>query len=308
MMEFVDLHSHTNRSDGQDTVIELIENAAKTAGLKAFALTDHDVLPPKQIEVDGKLVDTIEYAASKGVEFIPGIEISCDTYVDDVHIVGLYCDFDIPGFRSLEDDVKQSKIDGYHALCDKLVERGMDVSWASITTDVGRAEDEVQRKQIFEALADKGYVSDWKAAKIMVRDDAELNIKRRKPDPVKSIELIHEAGGVAILAHPYLIDEEVTREDGSVMTREAYIEMLLEAGLDGIEVDYPYNKTSYKGSLSVNEIAGAVYRDYSCRVKFVSGGSDYHAEYRKGIKNPRELGDGKVPYDYYKKMIEIHKK
>jgi hypothetical protein len=177
-----------------------------------------------------------------------------------------------------------------------------------VTTDCGRSEDEVQRKHIFEAIAEKGYTPDWKAAKLMVRDDPDLNVKREKPEAVDAIKLIHDAGGVAILAHPYLIDEEPVRADGTTTTREAYIETLLAAGLDGIEVDYPYPKTSYKGTLSVDEIAGRVYRTYGCRVKFISGGSDYHAEQKKGTKNARYIGEGRVAYEYFKKMILPYKK
>ena len=307
MTEFCDLHTHSTRSDGQDSVRELIDNAAATEGLKAFALCDHDVVPPKTIDVDGEEISPVDYAAKKGLMFIPGIEISCDTYVDDVHIVGIFCDFDTPGMKSIEDSVTQSKIDGYHALCDMLVKKGMDVSWQYITEGCGRKESEVQRKHIFEAISEKGYVADWKDAKIMVRDDKELNIKRAKPDPIKAINIIHEAGGVAILAHPHLIDEEVTREDGTHMTRAEYIDMLISAGLDGIEADYPYLKTSYKGNKSVDEIAGSVYRTYSARVKFLSGGSDYHAEHKKGNMNARRIGEGRIPYDYFKKMILIYK-
>lgn len=306
MIEFADLHTHSVRSDGQDTVKELIDNAALTDGLRAIALCDHDVLPPKTIDVDGAEISPAEYAAQKGIIFLPAIEISCDTFVDDVHIVGLFCDFDNDGMKQVEADVKRSKTDGYRALCDALVARGMDVSWQYITEGCGRKEDEVQRKQIFEAVAEKGYTPDWKAAKLMVRDDPSLNIKREKPDPLKAIVLIHEAGGVAVLAHPYLIDDEVTRQDGTHMTRAEYIDMLLEAGLDGMEADYPYPKTSYKGTLTVDDIAGRVYRTYGCRVKFLSGGSDYHAEHKKGNKNARRIGEGRVPFGYFMKMIYPH--
>ncbi len=305
MIEFVDLHTHSTRSDGMDSVRELIDNAAATEGLKAFALCDHDTLPPVSIDVDDREISPVEYAASRGVLMLPAIEISCDTLVDDVHIVGLFCDFSSEGMAKLESDMQLSKTDGYRKLCDALVARGMDVSWDYITDGCGRSPKDVQRKHIFEAIAQKGYTPDWKAAKLLVRDDPTLNIKREKPDPVYAVELIRSAGGRAVLAHPYLIDEETDSVRGKY-TRAEYIDLLINAGLSGIEADYPYPKTSYKGSLSVNEIAGRVYRDYSCKVSFLSGGSDYHAEQKKGNTNARRLGEGRVSYEYFKRMIEIY--
>lgn len=300
MMEFVDLHTHSNRSDGMDSVQELIDNAAAVQGLRVFALTDHDVLPPKTICVDGAEIDPCEYARQKGIELLPAIEISCDTDVDDVHIVGLFCDFENEQLRALEADVKKSKRDGYKKLCDLLVACGIDVSWQYVLDTTGRAEDDVQRKHIFECIAAKGYTPDWKSAKLLVRDDPGLNVKREKPNPLAAIDWIHGAGGAAILAHPYLIDEELPSRN---MRREDYIEALINRGLDGMEADYPYSKTSYKGTLSVNEIVGTVYREYGPRLRFLSGGSDYHAEHRKGTKNARSIGEGKVPYRYFQNMI-----
>lgn len=302
MAEFVDLHTHSTRSDGLDSVEELIRHAAETAGLRAITLCDHDVLPPKTVEIDGRTVDPVQYAKEKGFRLIPGIEISCDTDVDDVHIVGIFCDFDDPNLRRLEETVKTSKTASYKKLCDLMVERGMDVSWEYVLSSTGREPDDIQRKHIFESIAAKGYTPDWKSAKIMVRDDPVLNVKREKPDPLDAIDWIHGAGGVAILAHPFLIDDEVCCH-GDRLTRAEYIERMLERGLDGMEADYPYYKTSYKGQKSVDEMAGFVYRTYGPRLKFLSGGSDYHADYKKNVANGRSLGDGRVPYHYFEKMI-----
>ena len=300
MIEFADLHTHSNRSDGMDSVRELIDAASRVPGLRAIALTDHDTLPPETIDVDGAEVDPSEYAAGKGLCFLPGIEISCDTKVDDVHIVGLFCDFSSPQLRRLETLVKESKRDGYKKLCDLLVKRGIDVSWAYVLEATGRRPDDIQRKHIFECIAARGYAPDWSRAKLLVRDDPELNVRREKPNPLDAIDWIHAAGGVAILAHPYLIDEHIAARG---MSRPAYIERLIERGLDGMEADYPYAKTSYKGTLGVDEIAGRVYREYGPRLQFLSGGSDYHAEHKKGGANGRALGDGKVPYRYFQNMI-----
>ena len=87
------------------------------------------------------------------------------------------------------------------------------------------------------------------------------------------------------------------------MCRSDYINTLIEHGLDGIEADYPYYKTSYKGTRSVDELAGVVLREYAPSLKFISGGSDYHGEQPGKALNARMLGDGRVAYRYFQKMI-----
>jgi 3',5'-nucleoside bisphosphate phosphatase len=180
-----------------------------------------------------------------------------------------------------------------------LTARGMALDWASdiLTytkpdgTVARRNPDDVQRKHVFEAMAAKGYAPSWSEAKITVQGDPELNVKRRKIDPHAAVALIHRCGGVAILAHPYLIEELVWPGGGTVLARAAYIDRLIEAGLDGIEASYTYNKTSYKGTMTPEQIEQEIRALYTKRVRFISGGSDYHADHKKGIKNARKLGE-----------------
>lgn len=78
-------------------------------------------------------------------------------------------------------------------------------------------------------------------------------MKREKPDAVSVIKEIHKLGGIIILAHPYLISESVSYK-GKEMSRQEFIEVLIEAGLDGIEASYTYDKTSYGGTMTKDEI------------------------------------------------------
>ncbi|MFZ2914102.1 MAG: PHP domain-containing protein, partial [Rectinemataceae bacterium] len=101
-----DLHTHTQRSDGNDSYIELIDHAS-SIGMKAIAITDHDIAPAQTVKVGGETtegetswgetVSPVEYARERGLILLPGAEYSCDTDVDDVHIVALGCDWDNPG-------------------------------------------------------------------------------------------------------------------------------------------------------------------------------------------------------------------
>jgi 3',5'-nucleoside bisphosphate phosphatase len=294
-----DLHSHTVRSDGNDTPQELIDHAARS-GLHALGITDHDIGPPPHVTTaDGKKVDTVTYAAERGVRLIPGYEFSCDTRVDDVHICGYRLDWNHPDLLAEIAAAKRSKSDAYAALCRRLTERGLPVDWeADILhytqpdgTPATRKPDEVQRKHIFEVMAARGHTPTWSEAKLLVRDDPSLNIPRRKIDPRDAIALIHRCGGIAILAHPYLIDETVAVPGQPTLTRAEYIDRLIDAGLDGIEASYTYDKTTYQGTLTPDEIEQQVRATYARRVQFISGGSDYHAEHKQGAKWVRFLGE-----------------
>lgn len=294
----IDLHAHTTRSDGNDTPAELLEHAA-AHGLKVVAITDHDVLPPDEIESQDGRVSVAAYAASLGIGVLRGIEVSCDTQVDDVHIVGFGCDWRSPAMRGLPEQAVASKTQAYRVLVERLRAAGMTaLNWDDLLEGGKRAAEEIQKKQIFELIAGKGYAPSWQAAKIMVRDNPAYDVKREKPDPVKTVRAIHAAGGIAILAHPYLIDETVSLE-GETVSRDTYIRALIAAGLDGIETRYTYDKTSYKGALSPDAIRLEVEARYGQAVPLLSGGSDYHADHKKGVANARQLGDAGVPLDYF---------
>ena len=86
-----DLHCHTDRSDGNDTPLEFILKA-KEANMKAVAITDHDITPPLFIEDEnGKKISSVIFAKENNVDLVLGYEFSCDTNVDDVHILGYKC-------------------------------------------------------------------------------------------------------------------------------------------------------------------------------------------------------------------------
>jgi 3',5'-nucleoside bisphosphate phosphatase len=294
-----DLHCHTVRSDGYDTPQELIDRAARL-GMAAIAITDHDINPPDLIDTgDGKMVDPVEYARTQGLILVPGYEFSTDTWVDEVHICGYVLDWKHADLQAEIKAAARSKTDAYFDLCTRLTEMGKAIDWEAdvlhYTTADGhkasRQPDEVQRKHIFEAMAQKGYTESWSAAKLMVRDNPDLNVHRRKIDPLDAINLIHRCGGFAVLAHPYLIDASVTVPGYPEMSRFDYIERLIAGGLDGIEVCYSYDKTTYQGQLTPEAIEAECRARYTNRLRILSGGSDYHAGQKKGEKKLRSLGE-----------------
>ena len=331
----VDLHCHTTRSDGADTPQQLIDHAVEL-GMKVLAITDHDIRPPKEIEVETtgrdmrppkeievaitdhdirppketevetgavqRLVDPVEYACSKGLMLLPGIEISCETTAEDCHIVCLGCDWDDPFFTELEQAVVRSKTGSYRELVRRLDADGMHITWEEVLENGGRPvpEDQVQKKMIFELLARRGYRKDWSAAKLMIKNTPAYQIMREKPDPREVIREVHRCGGIATMAHPYLVNEPVRLPEGT-MTRAAYIDRLIEAGLDGIEACYSYAKTSYGGDMTPDQIEREVRARYTDRLAVISGGSDYHADYKKGVSpdKARNIGECGITMDYF---------
>lgn len=295
-----DLHCHTTRSDGADTPLEVIKNA-RQAELKVIAITDHDIRPPGTVQTeDGRETDIVELAKEMGIILLRGIEISCQTEVEDVHILCFGCDWGDPFFRELEKSVVVSKIKSYKELLKRLDECGMPVTWSEVLArgENSISEEHVQKKRIFEIMAEKGYVQQWSDAKLLVKNDRRLRVEREKPDPTAVIREVKRCGGICILAHPFLISEKVmigTEE----MNRDDYIERLIAAGLDGIEACYTYSKTSYDGKMSDKEIEDYIRTAYAERLPIMSGGSDYHADYKKGVKNPRRLGESGITFEYF---------
>ncbi len=305
-----DLHCHTNRSDGHDSPTELIAYASK-AEVKAIGLVDHDIDPPLTICDSKGNQDIKEYAKTSGIDLFLGYEFSCDTNVDDVHIIGYELDWDHRGLKAEIKRAKKSKIQGYIRLCETLSKYGICIdfykdilgSQEKKEVDWTLYDGRVERKHIFEAMALKGYAKSWQEAKLMVRTNPFLNIRRPKINPIDALRIIKNAGGLSVLAHPYLIDEKVDSTVFGKMTRDKYIKNLLRCGLNGIESLYPYEKTSYKGDLSRTEIKKEIEKKYFLKAAFFTGGSDYHNDGATGVQGPRYIGEAGISYKKCKKIF-----
>jgi len=305
-----DLHCHTNRSDGRDTPKELIDFAAGL-GMKAIAITDHDTIPPEKVIVDGQEKDIKEYAASKGIILVKGYEFSTDSWVGDVHILGFELNWKAEEIKNEVERARKSKTAAYKLLCQKLTRKGMPINFEKDILKyennngeiLYRQPEEVEKKYIFEKMAEKGYVKNWESAKILIKDDPDLNIRRDKIHPSEAIKLIHDNDGIAVLAHPYLIDKKVETENLGRLSRDKYIDKLIEYGLDGIEARYTYNKTSYKGDKSIDKIEKEILDLYGEQL-LISGGSDYHGGQKAGIKNHRFIGEAGINKEKFEKLFK----
>ncbi len=196
----IDLHVHSTYSDGTFSTKELVDYAIEK-GLSAFALTDHDC-------VSG-LKEITEYAASlkeKGINaprVIPGIELSTDYNGSEVHVVGLFIDYESKAFKDYIDNFVKSRLDRNLEMCKKLSDAGFDVKYEDLLNEFPGAV--ITRAHVANHMQRKGYVkSKQEAFERYIGNYGPYYVPRKLVTPQLAIELILKSGGVPILAHPIL--------------------------------------------------------------------------------------------------------
>lgn len=267
----VDLHVHSNRSDGSETPSALVDMALEK-GLAAFALTDHDT-------TDG-LDDALAYAADKDIEVIPGIEFSTEYEGRDIHVVGLYIDYTGEHFQHYLKDFQNSRDLRNQKMCKKLQEHGVDITYEQLLAEYPGSE--LTRAHYARFLLAHGYVKGLpEAFDRYVGDHAPCYIPREKVTPMQAVHLILQSGGVPILAHPILYHMSDERLDKLVAT-------LKQEGLAGIEAIYStYNAAEER---QIRKLA-AKYE------LLLSGGSDFHGAAKPGLSLGNGYGKLYVPYE-----------
>ena len=295
----VDLHVHSNRSDGTYSPKELVDYAMQK-GLAAFALTDHDT-------VDG-LDEAISYAeelrqeqssaqqknptleSSSQVnaveqsppipEVIPGIEFSTEYQGQDVHIVGLYIDHHSQTFRNHLQEFVDSRTTRNHKMCRLLQEAGIQISYEALKAEFPDAV--ITRAHYAKYMLSHGYIQSIpEAFERYVGDHCPCYVPREKVTPVQAVKLILEAGGIPVLAHPILYHMSDSRLDA--LTAE-----LKDAGLIGIEAIYSTYKPHEERQIR------ALAKKYDLRI---SGGSDFHGSNKPGLDLGTGYGALFVPMD-----------
>jgi 3',5'-nucleoside bisphosphate phosphatase len=254
----IDLHTHTTASDGRCTPAELVARA-QAAGVTVLSVTDHDT------------VDACEAAASAcaaaGIAFVPGIEITAVREEVDVHVLGYFVDSQSPALRVFLAEQRQRRLDrigrilvlleklGLHLDADAILRPALDHTGISIG-----------RPAVARALVAAGYVkTSNEAFSSWLSRGRPGFVPREGAAPDTVFAQIHDAGGLASLAHPGLL------------RRDEWIAGFASAGLDAIEA-YHTNH---------DEAATGRYRSVAHRLGLpVSGGSDYHADESHGSAYP----------------------
>ena len=266
-MKFADLHLHTLFSDGTFTPEELVLRA-QNAGLACIALTDHD-------SVEG--CERAAAACAKvQMDFIPGAELTAEHEDTEVHILGYFLDTQnkvlldrIGKFQA----VRQQRISEMCAALNKL---GIPLKAESVFALANCKSP--GRPHVARALVKEKLVANLdEAFERFLKKNRPAWVPKAKMSALEGVELIHQAGGLAVMAHPGL-----NRTD-------EIIPALVDAGLDGIECFH--TKHSTKTAERYLEIAGKFHL-------LVTGGSDCH-----GFSKGKPLiGNVKLPYEHVEKL------
>lgn len=262
----LDLHTHSTVSDGQYTPSELVEMAKKN-GLKMYALTDHDTI--------AGIEEARRRAGELGVNFIPGIEISTHKG-EEIHMLGLFIDEQCSDLINACQAYRERRIGRGERICAFLKEKGIEITKEELREIEGKAS--LGRPHFAKILQERGIVKTRQEAFGRYLDTAEFHRKTdgQKPAPEEAIEIIHRAGGLAVLAHPGLLKM-------GKRWQESLIKGLKEAGLDGIESFY--NKHTYMQKKYYRKLAEENGLMISC-------GSDFHGEKVKpNVNFGMELAD-----------------
>ena len=219
----IDLHTHSNVSDGTDTPAELVV-AAREAGLDVVALTDHDTF-------DG-LDRAVAAGHEHGVEVVHGMELSCSRLGQSVHLLAYGADPEAAALAEEMVRVREGRSGRLRPVLEKLSALGVPVTEAEVRAQVG-ASPSVGRPHIADALVAAGWVEDrTEAFDRFLADGGPAHVGRYAIDVEHGIDLVHAAGGVAVIAHPW------GRGRAALLPTEYLTELVERHGLDGIEVDH----------------------------------------------------------------------
>lgn len=269
-MEMVDLHVHSNCSDGTFSPEELVAYAVKK-GLRAFALTDHDTT--------AGLARARAAAEKTGVEVVPGIEFSTEYQGKDIHIVGLDIEDTLPEFTRQLSQFRNSRDLRNEKMIAKMQECGIDISHKKMQEAFGDAV--WTRAHFARFLLDHGIVSEMKEAfEHYIGEGKPCFVPREHVTPVQAVHLITRCGGIAVLAHPllYRLSEEQMHE---------LLISLKKAGLVGIEAIYSTH------SQQEESLVRLLAKRYGLKI---SGGSDFHGSNKPTIDLGVGRGNLKIPY------------
>jgi len=271
-MALIDLQSHSTVSDGELPPAHVVRAAAE-AGVTTMALTDHDGV--------AGVPEALETASEVGIECVPAVEMSCvHEYSEDLHICGYWVDLD--RIQPACDRAQQERVDRAKEIIRRLNEHGVEVTFEEATAKAGAA-DAIGRPHIAKAAGAGPDLGPFFEEYLV--PGAKAFVSRRWPTAVQAVELIHNAGGVAVVAHPYW---DVKDPD---QVRDLVESLVRDVGLDGVETFYPpHTEAQTKHCLELCEEFGLV----------PTASSDFHGPNHKsfprwGAYQTYDLGEPRVP-------------
>lgn len=271
----IDLHAHSNVSDGTQAPAEVIASAAG-AGLDVVALTDHD-------STDG-WAEASAAAREHGVALVPGMEISCRTREGiSVHLLSYLHDPAHPGLLEEITKAKDARFTRAERMVSLLAE-DYPLTWDDVIHHVAPGAT-LGRPHIADALVAAGVVEDRSEAfESILTSHSRYWVQHYAPDPAYAVELVRDAGGVPVFAHP------VASSRGRIVGDRTYGEMI-DAGLAGLEIDHRDNPE--EGRAFLRRLAAR-------HGLLVTGSSDYH-----GTGKPNLLGENLTAPEVFARIEEL---
>lgn len=247
----IDLHSHTNCSDGTDTPTELFRRAARLK-VDVLALTDHDTTIG--------WAEAATAADETGVRFVPGVEISTNHLGRSVHLLGYGVDPDNAALTGMLHAIRGGRGGRLASMLAKLAELGVPVTEEAVRRMQGGAPS-LGRPHVADALVEAGYVaSRQEAFDRYLSDNGPAYVQRWAPRVAEAISVVRDAGGLPLIAHPW------GRGSREVLDEET-LAGFVAGGLAGWEVDHNDHDPTQRARL----------RDLADQVGVLAtGASDYH--------------------------------
>lgn len=278
-MERVDLHTHSSASDGSMSPTEVME-AASREGLKAVALTDHDTM-------EG-VPEALKAAEVLGIECIQGIELSAFYKNQEVHIVGLFLNYEDSVLQEKLEDFRQVRESRNVRMIEKMQNAGVDITMEKLRASEGDAV--ITRANFAKYLLRIGYISSIaEAFDKYLSPGMDFFVPKTGVTPEMAIRAIREAGGVAVLAHP--LSYKFTKKE-----LIECIETMKSYGIQGIEAYYSTHSAA--DEREVKKLA----KEYGL---IISGGSDFHGSVKPHIQIGRGMGKLVIPYDVLEELKKI---
>lgn len=266
----IDLHVHSNASDGTFTPTQLVTEAKK-AGLSAFALTDHDT-------TDG-VAEAAMAAEKAGIELVPGVELSTEYEGKEIHVLGLYIDITNEALQKHMADFRDSRDNRNVYMLEKLRSEGFDITLEALEAMFPDAV--ITRAHVARYLLDKGYIPDIKTAfSEYIGEGCRCYVGRPKVTPMDAVDYIIEAGGTPVLAHPVVYHMDRPQLKKMIAEMKAH-------GLVGMEAIYSENTAADEGDFKSLARAEDL---------LITGGSDFHGENKPDIRLGKGRGRLYVPY------------
>ncbi|MFP4522873.1 MAG: PHP domain-containing protein [Fibrobacterota bacterium] len=269
----IDLHVHSNASDGAFSVEKILELSAEKR-LKAISITDHDCID--------SVARAVQLGSLINLEVIPGLELSCIHKKTDIHILGYFVDIENKALLGKLGSLRKTRYTRAEKIVENLNKMNIDLRFETVLEIAAGAS--IGRPHIALAMIKEELVYSIKDAfDNYIGYESPAYVEKEPLSPSEACRLIHESGGIAILAHPITVD------------KDNMIDELLECGVDGLEVFFPEQ----------NRMHSRKYYNI-CRTKGLpfTGGSDFHDE-RFGNTS---LGSLNINYSIIENLKEYLKK